>query len=521
MKRIFALLVVKKIFIIFLLTVMVYQQQRAYSQVLPVAPAANFVMNRAIGGVLTRVAITRGFAANDPRIAATLAGAGTSLTGLNIASTIAGVGLGIAGAPVWLTIAAGLGVFAVGSAIVAGKTSLKLNDGSLTVDASGSLTSQPYQFTGNAPQYFPWTDELARGTSVYRLPDCFASQACYAFPPLPSGTIPFQKQPYTQDTRIGSVAFVYWDVKELTQKYLLQQKTFPDNNFEVTQTYKWVVEPHFETNANGDNRLVGILSVERTCTRGTCLIPQPDGSVSNPGGITLTPQTRQWNSEEERIVIDPVAHPNNFKNLDSANGAIPPQARAEKVAPELLAKLSDQAWMKAAAQPGYQGLPYSVTQPVTATDVASWQAQNPNGAPTLGDLLTPANNPGTTAVPVSQNVVADPPSQNPNPAAVQNVAVVNAPKVDLGADPNIAAPTLEPTPGGLEILYPLFTLFPELKNYQAPQHASGCPKPEFNVFGKTITMDSHCALAEQHRLAIGSIMIVVWMLVSMFILLSA
>lgn len=79
----------------------------------------------------------------------------------------------------------------------------------------------------------------------------------------------------------------------------------------------------------------------------------------------------------------------------------------------------------------------------------------------------------------------------------------------------------EYTPSAVEMLYPLFTLFPELKNYQAPQHSSDCPKPQFNVFGKTITMDSHCVLAEQNRLAIASIMTVVWILVSLFILLSA
>jgi hypothetical protein len=181
----------------------------------------------------------------------------------------------------------------------------------------------------------------------------------------------------------------------------------------------------------------------------------------------------------------------------------------------------------AAAQPGYQGLPYSATQPVTATDVATWQAENPNSMPSLNDLLAPASLPNTSTVPISVTTTTTNPNPNPttnptpDPNAIYNVNIVNVPRVDLGPNPNIAAPTLEATPGALEILYPLFTLFPELKNYQAPQHKSECPKPQFDVFGKTITMDSHCTLAEQHRLAIGSIMIVAWMLVSMFILLSA
>ncbi|MFZ6864693.1 hypothetical protein ACO0K7_18880 [Undibacterium sp. Ji67W] len=522
MKKFLAIFAAKKVFILILLTAFLYDQQRAYSQALPVAPAANFVMNRAIAGVITKTAIARGFAANDPRIAATLVGAGTSLTGLNVASTVAGVGLGIAGAPVWLTIAASLGIFAVGAAIVAGKTSLQLNDGSLVVDASGSVPPQPFQFSGYVPPYFPWNDELARGVSIYRLPDCFSSQACYAFPPLPSGTIPFQKQPYTQDTRVGSVVFVYWSLNELVQKYLLQKKVFPDINFDVTQIYKWVTEPHFETNANGISRLVGVLSVERNCTRGTCVITQPNGSVSNPGGVTTLPQTRPWDSEEEHIIIDPVVTPNKFKNLDAASPAIPPESRTEPISPDTLAKLADQAWMKAAAQPEYKGVPYTPTQPIVTADAAKWQSENPKDTPKLGDLLRPANNPGNSSVPISQTVTADVPKDpKPDPAAVQNVNVVNAPKVDLGTDPNIAAPTLETTPDALVTLYPLITLFPELKNYQTPQHISECPKPQFSVFGKSFTMDSHCNLVEQNRLAIASVMAVVWVLVGIFILLSA
>ncbi|NYS36061.1 hypothetical protein HZZ02_20530, partial [Streptococcus danieliae] len=105
MKKILYLLLVKKVVLIFSILCMLGHQQ-VNAQALPV-PVANFVVNRAVAGVITRAAIARGFAANDPRIAATLAGVGSSMTAVNVASTIAGVGLGIAGAPVWLTIAGG------------------------------------------------------------------------------------------------------------------------------------------------------------------------------------------------------------------------------------------------------------------------------------------------------------------------------------------------------------------------------------------------------------------------------
>ncbi|NVE22822.1 hypothetical protein [Burkholderia glumae] len=83
-----------------------FGSQVVHAQAL-LAPIENLVINRAEAAIISRVAIARGFAANDPRIAATLAGMGQVSTALNVVSTGAAVGLGFAGAPVWLTIAAG------------------------------------------------------------------------------------------------------------------------------------------------------------------------------------------------------------------------------------------------------------------------------------------------------------------------------------------------------------------------------------------------------------------------------
>lgn len=521
MKKLLIALCLKKIAVIFFLFVFVVQEQKALAQAIPVAPAANFVLNRAIGGVLTKVAVKRGFAANDPRIAATLASTGNVIAGVNVASTVAGVGLAVAGAPVWLTVAAGLGIFALGSVISGVNATIKLDGDAIIVDASKSVPSRSDLPLGLQPANLPWDQQLQTGTNIYRLPDCFPTQGCYFYKPLPTGPLPFQKNFQSSDTRYGSVAFVYYSLQELKEKYLPLPKTIVTSSYTVSDNFTWNVEPRFETSDNGIVRLIGSVAYERKCVSGICTSIDELGNFRNWANITLTPTVRQMDSVDERIIIDPIARPNRFKNLDDAIQAIPDIAKSENLSPDFLAKLVDQAWVKAASQPDYQGVPYSTAQPVTTSDVATWASENPENQPKIGDLLTPANNPGTTSVPISQSVKPTTPSQNTGSNAIQNVNIVNVPKVDLGADPNIAAPTLEPTPGGLEILYPLFTLFPELKNYQAPQHASGCPKPEFNVFGKTITMDSHCTIAEQHRLAIGSIMIVVWMLVSMFILLSA
>ena len=71
------------------------------------------------------------------------------------------------------------------------------------------------------------------------------------------------------------------------------------------------------------------------------------------------------------------------------------------------------------------------------------------------------------------------------------------------------------------ILAPLLNLLPDFKRFTTPQHQAICPKPEFNLFGKVIVMDSHCAIAEGQRQALYLIMTVVWVAVAVLIVLSA
>src|ERR1035437_9276305 len=111
-RKILCIFALKKLIVSFLIFALLFHQQNANAFVPPVA---NFVVNRAVAGILTRVVIARGLNAADPAIAATLVGAGTAISAVNVASTVAGVGLTIAGAPVWLTVVAGLGVFAIGA----------------------------------------------------------------------------------------------------------------------------------------------------------------------------------------------------------------------------------------------------------------------------------------------------------------------------------------------------------------------------------------------------------------------
>jgi len=515
MKKIIALIALKKILVLALLLSIVFQQNRAQSQALPVAPAANFVVNRAIGGVLTKTAISRGFAANDPRIATTLAGASSSLTAVNVASTVGGVALGIAGAPVWLTVAASLGIFAVGAAIVAGKTSLKLNDNLLIVDANGNTVPPNYTTGSIQDSAGIYKDAIAQGVRIYRSQNCFSTDFCGQFPIAPVEAIP-----YVIDGNNGVIA-AFYSLSEFNDKYIALRNASAKGSGQV---FSWSTPSDFELNANGSRRLIGALTVTYKC--------EAPGNYYC-GENAKSPYTYQFKSDvESHVAIDSREGPRIFPDLNTAYLSMSPTSKVEPLPDNLIAQLANQAWQRAAAQPGYQGLPYSVTQPITATDVAAWRAVEPAAAPTIADLLSPANQPGSSSVPISPTVtVTNPstdPSTNPNPTptptpstSIANVNVMNTPKIDLGADPQTPEPTLEATPTAWQILTPIMTLIPELKNYRAPSHASECPKPTFQIFDAQIVMESHCNIAEQFRQQITAVMATVWILVALFVVLSA
>jgi hypothetical protein len=498
----------------------------AYAQA-ALAPVENYVVNRAIGGIIAnRIAISRGVAANDatwlataandPVFKATMAGVSSTMTAANVASTALGVGLTVAGAPLWLTVAAGLGVVGVGAYLardIASGTEFKI-----AADAAGNrihITNQvtpapAYASPGSVTGVYGIDLALANGANIYRSPaSCFTGMSCYALPELPS-TRPMM----WQNSELGQTEYVLVanDVQTLSKFYVMMQKPGFNLPAGVTYTYEssgggfvysdngtpsWYVWIH-EARTGGD--AVGLPSYDKT------FFVYPTGAVFAPGAV-----------------------PGVYKNLDDAYAAVGPKLKTAPVSSPLLASMADAAWRNAASQPGYQGLPYSVTNPVTSADVATWTAANPSAAPQLDDLLRPAQNPTTdpAGVPISPTVQVSNP--DPAPGGNSNVNVVNTPNVnvinkvtvDFGTDPNVAAPSLETTPTAQMILTPLLNLFPTLKNFVVPSHSSECPKPTMHLFGKELVLDGHCTLLESVRPTLYQVMAAVWVIVALFIVLAA
>lgn len=512
MKKIFYALLVKKMFLLFLVASMLGYQQQSYAQALPVA---NFVMNRAVAGVITKVALTRGFAANDARIAATMVGAGTAMSAVNVVSTVAGVGLTVAGAPVWLTIAGGLAVLAVGAAIVAGGSSISIDSTSmgnkLRVD-SPAPAPVLYSAPPMVDQSQMWQRALLAGAPIYRdAMACYGNDACYALPLLP----PTSGYKYSSDPA-GKTWLFTSNLNDFGLWYTFLNKpilSLPDGVI-----FNWnFAGAVLNYNSMGGSQVTVSIAEGRSGGDSVGLPSYSRVDVFNNVGSVVGSIGSSW-----------------YNSLNDAVTAIPAAVNSSKVSSDTLARIVDKAWQAAAMQPGYQGLPYSFSQPVTAVDVDPWAMANPASVPTVADMLVPASNPGTNTVPISPTVTpgtSTPPvtyltvppatSSNVNVVNTPNVNVTNQVQVDLGPNPNIGTPSLESTPTAQAVLQPILNLFPSLRTFVVPSHSSECPKPSFSMFNKTIVMDSHCSLLDGAKPILSAVMVFVWVVVGLFIVLAA
>ena len=281
-------------------------------------------------------------------------------------------------------------------------------------------------------------------------------------------------------------------------------------------------------NTNGTGSIAGKVITLQECKQGS-----PTGA--NCPGYPMT-ITENFFSSNEGAALQvrkwgPPA-PQQFATLDAAVADLDATSKAAKISSDTLSKMVNKAWQNAAAQPGYTGLPYSVTDPVTPAEVQAWQFENPALNPTINDLLVPAVAPGTGPVPISVDAGGstspDPnptpnPSPTPTPTGTTNVNVVNVPtvRVDWGADPGVAAPSLETTPTASAILSPLLNLMPSLRSFVVPSHSSVCPSPSFSIFEKQIVMESHCALLDNSKPTLYAVMAFVWLMLGAFIILRA
>lgn len=430
------------------------------AQALPKPQPEN--VNRAISGAMGHVMEKRGFAANDPRVANTIARMTPALQG--IAGSAAVITVGTVTAPGWISgaVAIGIGValtYAVSVAVDALVNWLFNPDG--TIDQTGNEADKDPS-AGIAPGVPAWRSKLWVTRS-------------------------------TTETIWGGDGFAV--AREAEASYRAVNGLTPNT-------------PSCTLAAGGQSAICGnsIASLNAegppgACPKGTYWVAgncSPYGFLAPAGVPTVIGQTPQ-----------------------QAVNALPSTELGKELNPKIIAALADRAWQTAASQPGYDGVPYPFSKPVTEADVQPWVKANPELAPKVQDFVSPnpvgPSNPNPWAIPLDPKAPVIKPvipnSGTTNPAQ-------DNPQANLGPDPGIGAPTLEAIPTAQQIANPILQLAPDLQGFHANGHAGICPTPTIDLYG-THVMDAHCKLIEDNKQVLQLAMAFAWAAMALFIVLSA
>lgn len=486
-------------------------------------------MQRAVGGIIQQQAQAKGYSLTDPRTYGTMYQVGKySASAVSGAGAAAGAAVLVAGAPAWATL---LAVAVVGSGI---SYAVNLGIDAAVTWAFGPTLTAPIAVT--APVLNP-------GTS-------FAKQITLGSDPvtlsLPTGKL-FMDQVY------GTAYMGICISRDSMTHITCTQAIGPSmNSYAPTATTQVVPNCSIGTTGGAWGGAVlnpygypiqkiltpsqgfgGYTHMGHTCG-GTVIdsgslihgYPIPEHAKNCPVGFAVVYDVHQNKYSDCMAFATSVTGPGQpettSKTLSDAVAALTSTQKAVKVDYQTMATLVNHVWQQAAAQPGYDGLPYTVTQPVTATDVQAWAQANPSAYPTVGALTSPVGNaqtdfaPSTSTAPTTTTI----PAVNPVAPTATNPSSQTS-QVNLGPDPNIGPPSLENTPTAQMILAPLIALFPDLKSYSVPGHSGTCPKPTFEVFGKSITMDQHCTIFEGQRSTLYAAGLLAFTLLALFIVLSA
>ena len=248
---------------------------------------------------------------------------------------------------------------------------------------------------------------------------------------------------------------------------------------------------------------------------------QPTGAPASCGPGTLYNYTK--GTCGGYTFTAPASVPSKTTNLQTAIADLPAADKSKPLNPAIVAAVANQLWIKAASQPGYQGMPYSYANPITESDVSTWQQSNPSEYPTVEEFTSPMPSGSTTgspwSLPVSGQPVGTQNGSQTTPTGTTNPST--QPLANLGADPGIGSPTLETTPTAQQILAPILNLVPSLRSFSATAHVGSCPRPSFTLFGQSHVMDAHCTLIEAQKPTIQAAMAFAWAAIALFIILSA
>jgi len=425
-----------------------------------VSDSAYANMQRAMNGILSKVAVSRGFTSTDPRIYNTLYGMGAAAT---TAAATAGAGLLIGGtAPAWGTV--------LGVAAISGGVSYAV---ALGADAL-------YKWAFGAPAATPITMTTPIAGNAGTITIDSSGQLVTA---IVGNSI---NQPYTTITKTGANYY--------------------------TQTWY--------STATNTNPGAGTYSLSQTAsvsgvTYWLWVTPTTASTSPCPSGYNYisSPASCQNLAAQVQTAL---------QTLSQAINKISTAQAAQKVNADTLAMIVNYLWAQAAAQPNYAGLPYSASQPVTAADVNNFASTSPDSMPTVGALVAPVPSGSNGFLPStspSPSVAVSPATSPNSPSAVTPGG--SAAEINLGSDPGTPAPTLENTPAATDILAPLLSVMPDIRGYAVPSHSGVCPAPVIDVMFIHTTWNQHCTFIEQFRTQIYATFLAAWLILALVIVLTA
>lgn len=439
--------------------------QPVFSQALPKPTPEPERVTRAISGVLQQGMQRRGFAANDHRFMNTVARTTPGLSTV-AGSTAAAVTIGAVTAPAWATVAIAAGIGAVVTYAI-----------SLGLDA---LVNWFFRDDGLIDQSSDMAGDRDPSSGIT--------------PGVPAWRATVWTDRYTSHEAWGGDGYAMAKQSYFSRKSVWGET--PDPNIQC--------RAHSATNifCELQGAVLDMSGPPNQCAKGTFFATE-----LGCAGYSFPVE----NVVDDRDGLTP----------QEAIEALPEEVLAQPLNPALLAGLANRAWQQAASEPGYDGLPYPQSNPLTAEDAAPWLQANPELAPTVRDFVSP--NPVTNDRPNPWALPSNPTASRPTPAIpnsnTSNPGAEN-PVTNLGPDPGIGAPTLETIPTAQQIAQPILDMLPDLRGYSPSSHTGECPRPTIELYG-THVLDAHCTLIDDNKAIIQAAMLLAWALIALFIVLSA
>lgn len=458
----------------------------AHSQALQLAKPFTGKINKAIASTLGKRLNTMGFAANDPIYAATMSGAQTVVGGAVVAGSVAATVAAIGSSPVWLSVALGLGAAYEIYDFSVGQFELKATAGLPTVQiSSGTITHAPALPAPFSGEYLVVPTNLPYD---------------YADPGV-GNAIQYPSDQKICATMTGGFAASGTYCGNSTQEIFDQvykRQMHAMINFELNTRQALSIEL-VQGFTSGPTKVVCTIS-PLICPDGIRYAYSRYYTVNYSFDNYGTPGYGTDTATLAYYIFNNPKYVDSTKNysLNDAAAKLQDSDLNAFADPELLAAIANKIWLQAAAQPGYQGAPYDVNNPVTAQDITADIASGLYPHPTNYDLLSLPSPDAATA-----------PQLDPNAAPVEAPAGDTV-SVDFGPNPAIAEPGLEAAPLGTDIVSLVMGLLPNVSAFTIPAHASECVMPTFDFFGSVMTMQGACDLVEQQRLLLSNLFTAIW-----------